>query len=53
MSYFESKFPEFIIKYLTNSIKLSKWFEENSKEVLGQYTEDVEYFLREKHKEHL
>ncbi len=51
--FLETKTNETASEYLANAFLFADWFEYRSKIVLGQYTDNVNKFLSEKHHEHL
>ncbi len=51
-TFFETKNPENISNYIENAFLFANWFENRSKNALGQYTANINKFLAEKHQEH-
>lgn len=49
MDFLGTKTPETVSKYLSNILVFAEWFETLSKTALGEYTQNVENFLREKY----
>jgi len=50
--FLKTKTPEISSKYLTNAFLFADWFEYRSKDILGQYTANVNKFLAEKYRDH-
>lgn len=50
--FLSTQIPEIRTKMLEALIQFAKWFEEESFEILGRYTKNVNSFLRERHEEY-